>query len=137
MNVITKYNCCFRIMCIGPLFTVIPIRYHRYLSKDILKSYIACDDKYRDQLQKQMCPADIPVIVREYTIAVYPKVLDNLNAIGKAALEDLHPWILCTLIDWERFDRVICDMPGSTCEGKLAIQFRNLFILLRSYYIKG
>ncbi|XP_052227398.1 uncharacterized protein LOC127842110 [Dreissena polymorpha] len=64
-----------------------------------------------------MCPADIPVIVREYTIAVYPKVLDNLNAIGKAALKDLHPWILCTLIDWERFDRVICDMPGSTCEA--------------------
>ncbi|KAH3694637.1 hypothetical protein DPMN_082077 [Dreissena polymorpha] len=104
-------------MCIGPLFTVIPTRYHRYLSKDILKSYIACDDKYRDQLQKQMCLADIPVIIREYTIAVYPKVLDNLNAIGKAALEDLHPWILCTLIDWERFDRVICDMPGSTCEA--------------------
>ncbi|KAH3835706.1 hypothetical protein DPMN_109065 [Dreissena polymorpha] len=63
-----------------------------------------------------MCPANTPVIVREYSIAVYPKVLDNLNAIGKAALEDLHPWILCTLIDWERFDRVICYMPGSTTE---------------------
>ncbi|WAR20622.1 hypothetical protein MAR_002460, partial [Mya arenaria] len=97
-----------RIMAIGPLSTAMPLRFHNHVSRDILKSYLAHNEEYGNKLQKQTFPADIPVIVKEYTNEVYPVVLKKLNHIGEDAVKEIHPWVLCTLIDWSHFDKVIC-----------------------------
>lgn len=99
-------------MGVGPLCTVIPKQFHQHFSNNILKSYLACDKQYGEQLQRSVFPADIPVIVRNYTNTVYPEVLENLNDLGRLAVQEMHPWVLCTLIDWADFDKAITCSPS-------------------------
>ena len=95
-------------MAIGPLCTVVPIQFHRYLSPATLKSYLACNETYGNELRKSVEPADIPVIVKNYSEVVYDGVQKRLNQLGKQAVEALHPWVVNTLVDWDDFDRWIC-----------------------------
>ncbi|XP_053394053.1 uncharacterized protein LOC123539896 [Mercenaria mercenaria] len=95
-------------MAVGPLCTVIPQTYHKYLSRDILKSYLSQDLKYSYELEKNVQPADIPIITKKFDEQLYPRIQNSLNDLGKQVIMEVHPWIINTLVDWDNFDDKIC-----------------------------
>lgn len=95
-------------MAIGPLSTVIPAKFHRHLSANILKSYLSCDHEYSRKLEKDVEPADIPIITKAFDEKVYTQVQNSLNELGQQFLMELHPWIINTLVDFDDLDQKIC-----------------------------
>lgn len=96
-------------MAVGPLATVIPAQLHRHISKNILKSYLSCTHEYTTKLQKDVEPANIPVITQRYDEQLYPAAVANkLNDLGREFSMDVHPWVLNTLTNWDELDHKIC-----------------------------
>lgn len=96
---------------VGPICTLVPDKFHKYIPKDILKSLVCENQKKTAQIQEKIGVADIPVITKSYTNGVYQHILDNLTDLGKEAVEEIHPWIVNVLVDWANFDNVICESP--------------------------
>ena len=60
---------------VGPILQLIPGTFYPYISQGTLKSYLAPDEETSRELERQIFPADIPVIVKPYTESVYKQVM--------------------------------------------------------------
>lgn len=100
----------------GPISDLLPPRYHQYLPKEILKSYVCGNQTYADRFQRLVVPSDIPVMAFDKKKPVYRGVLNSLNEKGKAALKEIRPWLVNLLVDWCNFDEIICNLerPGQS-----------------------
>lgn len=90
---------------------LIPVRYHRFVPKGILKSLVCEDEEGAAKMRKKIGVADIPVITSKYRENVDEHIRINLTDTGKDALQEIHPWIINILIDWAIFDQIICTCP--------------------------
>ena len=96
---------------VGPISTLVPERFHKHISRGVLKSLICEDEKSASKIRAKIGVADIPVIVRPYTENVYDHILRNLTSLGRDAIQEIHPWIINVLVDWANFDNAICSSP--------------------------
>ena len=87
--------------------------YHRFISREFLKSYIASNHTDALTFSNVASPADIPIITKQKQNEIYKHVLDNLTDGGKEAMKDIQPWIFNTLVDWSpQFEAFVCsDVP--------------------------
>ena len=88
-----------------------PEKYHRFITKGILKSLVCEDEKSAAKMRKKIGVAEIPVITQAYTENVHTNITKHLTDIGKDALEEIHSWIINILVDWANFHQIICKCP--------------------------
>ena len=120
----------------GPIASLVPAAYHKYISKSVLKSYVCSNEKEAQFLRKKMEPADIPVIVFNKFKPMYSGVSKNLSEFGLAATRDMKPWLVNLLVDWCSFDEVICkETVSANITGIISLHSLHLAILYRSVTI--
>lgn len=88
---------------IGPISTLVPSIFHKYINKPTLKSYVAYNEADAQLFKKKSDPADIPILTKKKNSDVYAHVMKYLIDEGKVAIEEIrNPDVVNLLIDVSR-----------------------------------
>lgn len=124
---------------LGPICTLIPEKYHRFIDHGTLKAYLASNQKDANTFINEVGAADIPVISHQRSTTIYPLLQVSLTEGGEEAVREINnPWLINTLVDLvPSFEEFLSKKPLQHNGKTNSILLKNSYKIITYLYINS